>query len=674
MIAKYGKKSVFLVRMDVHLELVSKLALTIKKLGIALLEIQKMKDFSLIQKCRYEFDTIMSKGPAALIGWLGFLSITVILFAALMIIFFRILPEGSEQVGFFEAIWMSLMRTLDPGTMGDDTGWGFRFTMLFVTLGGIFVISALIGVITTGLDEKLESLRKGRSKVIEKNHTIILGWSEEVFTIISELVEANANQNKSCIVIMGKHDKIEMEDKIREMVEDTKRTKIVCRQGNPNEMANLEIVSLETAKSIIVLSPPHSSDPDAEVIKTVLAITHDPLRRQKRYHIVAEIRDSKNLEAAHLVGKDEAEYILVSDLISRIVAQTCRQSGLSIVYTELLDYGGDEIYFQEEPGIRGKPFSEAVMAYENSAVIGLYPAKGEPMLNPPMDTIVNEGDQIIAISEDDDTVKLSGKTEFNIHETAIIPLSTTKPSAERTLVLGWNWRAFGVIRELDNYVLDGSEVIIVADIENGEEKIVAEFTDLKNTMVAFQRGAITDRKLLDSLSVLTYDHVIVLSYIETMELQQADAATLITLLHLRDIAEKAGKQIPIVSEMLDIRNRQLAEVTKADDFIVSDNLVSLMLSQIAENKMIKPVLDDIFDAEGSEIYLKPITDYLKVDASVNFYTVVASALRRNEIAIGYKIAALTGNAEHAHGVVVNPSKSEMITFNKNDKVIVIAED
>ena len=46
---------------------------------------------------------------------------------------------------------------------------------------------------------------------------------------------------------------------------------------------------------------------------------------------------------------------------------------------------------------------------------------------------------------------------------------------------------------------------------------------------------------------------------------------------------KRGESFTIVSEMLDIRNRELAEVTRADDFIVSDKLVSLIMTQIAEN-------------------------------------------------------------------------------------------
>jgi hypothetical protein len=133
-------------------------------------------------------------------------------------------------------------------------------------------------------------------------------------------------------------------------------------------------------------------------------------------------------------------------------------------------------------------------------------------------------------------------------------------------------------------------------------------------------------------------------------------------------------QFSIVSEMMDIRNKQLAEVTKADDFIVSNKLISAMLSQLSENRELKTVFDDIFDAEGSEIYLKPIKDYVKHGKEVNFYTVCASAARRNEIAIGYRRCCFAHDADKTYGVVVNPNKPDKIIFDETDKIIVIAED
>ena len=146
------------------------------------------------------------------------------------------------------------------------------------------------------------------------------------------------------------------------------------------------------------------------------------------------------------------------------------------------------------------------------------------------------------------------------------------------------------------------------------------------------------------------------------------------LLHLRRICEESGKDLKIVSEMLDLRNRDLAVVTKADDFIVSDKLISLLMSQVSENKSLMAVFNDLFDADGSEIYLKPVTDYVSPGVSLNFYTLLESARRKGEVAIGYRINKDAYDASKAFGVTVNPVKSNVVTFTEHDRVIVIAED
>ena len=55
-----------------------------------------------------------------------------------------------------------------------------------------------------------------------------------------------------------------------------------------------------------------------------------------------------------------------------------------------------------------------MFAYEDSTVMGLHMTDGQVNLKPSMDTIIQEGDKIIAISEDDDTVIVSGKKNFEI--------------------------------------------------------------------------------------------------------------------------------------------------------------------------------------------------------------------------------------------------------------------
>jgi Castor and Pollux, part of voltage-gated ion channel len=345
-----------------------------------------------------------------------------------------------------------------------------------------------------------------------------------------------------------------------------------------------------------------------------------------------------------------------------------------VVYTELLDFGGDEIYFHSEPALVGKMFGEALLAFEDSAVMGLHRPGATPQLNPPMDTRIQAGDRLIVISEDDDTIHLSPNQQSSINTSAIELRAPAAPTPERTLILGWNWRAPTIINELDHYVASGSIVTVVAGDGAAEDALAQHCADLKQQAVTFQAGDTTDRRTLDALQIEIYKHVIILCYSDNLDPQQADAHTLITLLHLREIANRSEQAFSIVSEMIDTRNRALAEVTRADDFIVSDKLVSLILSQVSENKALNAVFTDLFDPEGSEIYLKLAANYVHLSEPLNFYTVVEAARQRNEVAIGYRLASDSKDAKKAYGVVVNPTKSDTITFSEWDRIIVLAED
>jgi ion channel POLLUX/CASTOR len=621
---------------------------------------------------KYWFDNIMGRGASALITMLGIITVIIILVAGAVLIGVGIAPDGEESISFGEGVWRSLMRTLDAGTMGGDAGWGFRWVMFVVTLGGVFIVSALIGIINNAISDKLEELRKGKSFVIEKNHTLILGWSEKIFNIISELVIANENQRRPRIVILADRDKVEMEDEIKTKVPNTRNTKVICRSGSSIDLDDLHMVNPYNARSIVILAQ-DGDDPDISVIKTVLAITNSDKRREEPYHIVSEIREIKNLQVAEMVAKDEGVFILNNDIISRMIVQTCRQSGLSVVFTELLGFEGDEIYFSDESKLIGKKFEDVLYLYDTSSVIGIFDKDGVAKLNPPMDTVLQEGDKIIAISEDDDTVILSGKTAVETDEKLIKTGHRSTAMPERTLILGWNEGGLTIVRELDNYVASGSMIKVVANVQGSDTLPEHKLRDLKNQKIEFVSGNTKDREVLESLDIPSFDHIIVLCNSQ-LEIQQADAATLVTLLHLRDIEEKSGKDLSIVSEMLDIKNRELASATSADDFIVSNKIISLLLAQLSENKHLKAIYDDLFDADGSEIYLKPATDYVEAGKEVNFYTIVKAAAMRNEVAIGYRITKHHHNSAKTYGVVMNPDKPSKIVFDPDDKIIVLAED
>jgi ion channel POLLUX/CASTOR len=562
------------------------------------------------------------------------------------------------------------MRTIDPGNLGGDEGsWAYLLSMLTVTAGGILVFSTLIGVIFAGIDQKLADLRKGRSFVVERGHTVIYGWSPEVFPVVAELVRANESRGRACIAILAEEDKVEMEDEIRARVGRTGNTRVVCRTGDPINIEDVGIVNPDEARSIVVL-PPEDEEADSRVIKTVLALTNHPNRREEPYHIVSRIGKPENLGVARMVGRGELRLVAVDDLIAHITAQTCRQSGLSVVYTDLLDFGRDEIYFTQEPRLAGLSFGEALTAYETCSVIGLRKEGRGILLNPPAETEISSGDEIVLIAEDDSAIELSEGAAPEIDAGGICKSPPHEPEPERTLILGWNDRAPRIVAELDNYVHPGSEVTVVTPDGSVPP---SHFEELKKQKVTPRVGNITDRRVLDGLGVASYDHVIVLGDPDGSDPNATDSKTLVTLLHLREIAERSEHRFSIVSEMLDVRNRELAEVTGADDFIVSDHLASLMMCQVSENKDLSTVFEDMISPEGSELYLKPATAYVKPGVPLNFYTVVEAARRRGEVAVGYRLQAETADPAASYGIHLNPEKSRRVAFSERDRLIVLAE-
>ncbi|MCB1281652.1 MAG: NAD-binding protein [Salinibacterium sp.] len=622
---------------------------------------------ALRERFRYWFDNVMAKGTIAVMGLLGLATAVFIALVALVVIIFGLFPiaDGHEDTqSFFELLWGNLMRTLDPGTMGGDQGWGFRAAMLVVTIGGLIMVASLIGIISGAFDSKVEELRKGRSRVLESNHTLILGWSQKVLPIVSELCIANESRSRPVIVILADRDKVEMEDEIKAQLPRGTRTRVIVRRGDPMDLGDLELGNPHTARSIILLAPEGSEDPDSIVIKMALALTNNPRRGPRALDIVGELQEARNLEAATLVGRNEVSWILARDLISRITVQTCRQSGLSGVYTDLLDFAGDEIYFAEEPKLIGATFFDAQLSFADSCVMGI--VSGETVqLNPDPATVLNAEDRLIHLAADDSAIRLASP---GIPDDSVVSVEADEDQRpERTLVLGFNSDFRTIMRELNEYVAKGSITTVVADIDP------PEFLPRENMTVNFVRGDTTSRGVLEALDVPSFDHIIVLAYKNLGDNQRADAKTLVTLLHLREIGDRAGAPLNIVSEMLDDRNREIAEVTKADDFIVSDKLISLALSQLSENRQLSKVFDILFDSDGSEVYLKPAGRYIRPGESVDFYSVLEAARRRGETAIGYRVAEHAFDSSKNYGVRLNPLKTDRLAFAPADRIIVLAE-
>lgn len=181
---------------------------------------KERKKRSLRERISYWIDCMMSRGPIAMSALL--FSVTATMVCAIGIVGYLVSSDG----GIVYQIWCSLMYTLDAGNLAGvpTDNLAYLILMFLATLCGLFLTSVLIGIIATGVEDKLSDLRKGTSVVQEENHTVIIGFDNNTYTILRELIEANANKKRACGVILGVQPKDEMEDAITSHIPNTGTT------------------------------------------------------------------------------------------------------------------------------------------------------------------------------------------------------------------------------------------------------------------------------------------------------------------------------------------------------------------------------------------------------------------------------------------------------------------
>ena len=617
-----------------------------------------MKKYTLKEKFQYRFDNIMAKGTVSLIAILFGITALVVVIAGIL----AAVIDGDSGMQVGKSVWMSLMHAIDAGTLaGDDGNVLFIVLMTLVTICGLFITSMLIGILNTGIEDKMTALRKGKSLVLEQNHIVLLGFNQNALNIMAELIIANENQRDGVIVVMDDMDKTEMEDQIHQRIPDTKTTRIICRSGRPDSFADLAICSLETCRSIIL-----NIDEDSRTIKALLACVNLLEKSDNtEAYLTAMIRDEGNLEAARIAGAGRAEILYFKRTIARLMAHSSRQPGISTVFTNLLGYEGDEIYVEDLPGTQGHTVEELNLLLPKSTVIGIV-SGGVPKVNPPADTRMQAGDRVIIIEEDDGVSSLL-PSQAAVSAQAFAPMQDVENEPQYTLILGSGDLLQLVLEELDGYAAPGS-VVVAASTEWALEDDLAGSIRLKNLTLEQKTCDIYSRRVLEELVSKKPQNILIIADCSCDD-EEADARTLMLLLQLRNLAAQQGLHFTVTSEMRNVQNQELARITRVNDFVISSNITALMMTQISQNRQQRAILEDLLDEDGSEFYRKPVSRYVQCGTPVDFYTVIAAAARYGEVAVGYQRVSGTTTE-----TVCNPEKASQITFGPEDALIVIAED
>jgi hypothetical protein len=320
------------------------------------------------------------------------------------------------------------------------------------------------------------------------------------------------------------------------------------------------------------------------------------------------------------------------------------------------------LYFAPVGELAGKTYTDALLAFDASSVIGRLGSDGSVELNPEPKTVLAADDQLIVVAEDDSAIEFTGVKTYDTPKLRGTRRPTRRSGLQVVLV---GWSSFGrkVLKELDEFLPPRSKVTVVVDCDLANPGDV-EGIKLKNAtleVVAGDGGPDDFRSIDDGAP----KRVIVLGYRDALSVDDADARTLVTLLALRAQWPAGGDHgVRIVAELLDQQNLVLAVPVGVDDLIVSNALASLLMAQLAEHPALLAVFDDLFDADGAIVEMRAASTLVPADP-LPFGSVVAAGAAAGVSVFGYRLGA-TGE------VKVNPSKSEVVTLGPDDDVTVVA--
>ena len=652
-------------------------------------------------RVRYKIDNFMSKGSSSI--FLALLSLFLfgfILMVVTRMIAHAILPDETLS-GWYEIPWRVYVAVMEGSAAetDGDSNWLAKMASIFGVMVGLILFSSMVAFITSVFESKLEELKRGRSIVLEKNHTLILGFGDRILEIIRELIEANESEEDASIVILAENDKEEMDNIIRDNIPRTLSTRIITRSGVATNINNLKKVMAKNAKSIIIMNNAACWRPekerklaDALVLKSIMSIIA-VCKGEEHPPIVCEIHSNRDQTLAQNISKGTVKALNEVSVLSKMIAQLAlSRNGLSIVYGDMVGFDGNEFYFYRPSDGWGDvlTFGQSLYRFKSSTPIGVHTSNGEIIINPPKETFINEKDELIIFAEDDSTILYFKEPIFN-PTIKSIPKTLTKLRTQRVALLNWTTKTEIIMDKLCSYLPRGSELCTFVDLKSKEmddyvESLIFKYPGIK---ISVNQIDLNDLETLDEIKPQNFDSLLILSP-GGNTIEEMDAYVISLLIRIRQILllnttkesslePHSQKNWPkLITEVMDSENIDIILNSGVEDFMVSNQFISQIMAQVSEEPLALDVYDDLFKAEGSELYIKPASYYFdfnnKESLSLAYGECVEAAQLRDEVILGIQLNSEQQNKDKMFGISLIPKKEDLFTLTPNDGLIALAQD
>lgn len=224
----------------------------------------KEERVSIFSRATYHFHNLLVRGTIARI-----IAFTIVTVTVCLILGFILSLVPSADGSLLTSLWNATLCVLDGGTIaGIEANTGQKAVLFIITIFGIVFTSVLVGIVTTGIEEHLESIAHEGSKVLERRpHMLVLGTTPVTVEILRSLAQNNERSRRvePIVILEEQRDIVEVGKYFDFKLGAFSKTRVIYRQGCPYSIDDLGLCSIEHAHTILV-----TAQNDDEAVKTVL--------------------------------------------------------------------------------------------------------------------------------------------------------------------------------------------------------------------------------------------------------------------------------------------------------------------------------------------------------------------------------------------------------------------
>ena len=602
-----------------------------------------MKKESISKRYKYYLDKKLSRGMFSVFKLVALGLTMVIVFIAFLLTVFHL------KATFFDSLWDSFATTINGWfPSSEDGSIGYIILNSITAVLGLLFSSVLIGMISSGIERRVEDLRNGNSVVLENDHYVILGYNHGEHRLVNQIIQ-NGYKGKKCIVILTDLEKPALEDEFSNTLDLPRNVEIIVRHGDITMINDLRMCSIEKARVVII-----NAIDDNRRLKAVLAVS--ALKREYpecNVNIISCISNVEYMLPAETLKRNGVLTLPTDSVMASLLAHSAKEAGVSYAFRDLLNYEGSEIYFEQDDRFKDKTIGQLVASVRDAVVLGVR-HDGKTVLNPGRDCVVEAGDELILLEESSNSFKYAKGTRKAPTENVLPKLAQGKKDS--TVIFGAN----PMLPRIMQFLAYDNDVTLVT--HRDDQYALACKNDHPGTDWKDYDSVVPSMEVL-AATVENADHIIILSD-RTSDWDEADLKAALLLLKLDEIKHERGLSFNVATELVKENAKNYVITDVGYDYVINSNLSSLAMAQIADRPQLTDVFEELLSMGGNELFFIP-TGTLEIQIGDHD----VQDLKTLVLSYGCELLGLSkGNR-----IILNPDSDELINIGSDDRLIVLGQ-